>query len=125
MKAHGTPSYSERVKGSQDDIEWLGEGVVRDLEMEFFEPYHRILDLSNGTPWAKWFAGGKINLAHNCVDRWARAAPESPAVVWQGEEGTIRTVSYAELLDLSNRLASGLRELGGGQGDRLGIFLPK
>jgi acetyl-CoA synthetase len=58
------------------------------------------------------------------VDRWAKAAPDRPAVVWEGEEGDTRTVSYAELQAMSNRLANGLRELGVQKGDRVGIFMP-
>ncbi|MFN2589743.1 MAG: acyl-CoA synthetase, partial [Actinomycetota bacterium] len=73
---------------------------------------------------AKWFVGGKVNLAHNCVDRWAKASPEQPAVVWEGEEGDARTVTYTERRAMSNQLANGLRELGVRSGDRVGIFMP-
>ena len=124
MRANGIGSYDELVKRSTDDIEWFWDAVVRDLGIEFYEPYRRVLDTSDGKPWAKWFGGGKINLAHNCVDRWAERTPANPAVVWEGEEGEARTVSYAELQAMSNRLAHGLRELGVQKGDRVGIFMP-
>jgi acetyl-CoA synthetase len=124
MRAHGIGSYEELVKRSQDDIEWFWNAVVDDLGIEFFEPYRRVLDTSDGIPWAKWFVGGRINLAHNCVDRWAERIPEAPAVVWEGEDGMIRRVTYAELREMADRLAGGLRSLGVGSGDAAGIFLP-
>ncbi|HEX2088675.1 MAG TPA: acetate--CoA ligase [Actinomycetota bacterium] len=124
MRGNGIGSYDELVKRSTDDIEWFWNAVVRDLGIEFYEPYERVVDTSEGKPWAKWFVGGKVNLAHNCVDRWAERTPDRPAVVWEGEEGDARTVSYAELRAMSNRLANGLRDLGVQKGDRVGIFMP-
>ena len=124
MRTHDIRSYEELVKRSQDDIEWFWNAVVKDLGIEFYEPYRHVLDLSAGKPWARWFTGGRINLAHNCVVRWAEATPEKPAVIWEDEEANVRRVSYRELRELSNRLAGGLRELGVGPGDRVGIFMP-
>src|SRR6266496_4732950 len=112
MRTHGIGSYDELVKRSQDDIEWFWDAVVKDLGIEFYEPYERVLDVSEGRPWAKWFVGGRINLAHNCVDRWAEATPDRTAVLWEDEEGAVRRVTYAELRAMANRLAAGLRELG-------------
>ena len=124
MRRHGISSYDELVKRSQDDIEWFWDAVVQDVGIEFYQPYQRVLDESRGKPWATWFSGGTINLAHNCVDRWAQATPDRPAVVWEGEEGSVRTVSYGELQRRANRLAGGLRSLGVEDGDVVAIFLP-
>ena len=124
MRAHDIGSYEELVKRSQDDIEWFWDAVVRDLGIEFFEPYGPVLDTSDGVPWAKWFQGGRINLAHNCVDRWAERTPERTAVLWEGEDGEVRGISYLELRRMADRLAGGLRELGVESGDSIGIFMP-
>ncbi len=124
MRAHDISSYQDLVRRSQQEVEWFWDAVVHDLGIEFYEPYERVLDMSGGTPWAKWFVGGTINLAHNCVDRWARSTPHRPAIVWEGEEGAVRTVSYVELQAMADRLASGLRELGVGKEDTVGIFMP-
>jgi acetyl-CoA synthetase len=124
MRTNGIASYEELVKRSQDDVEWFWDAVVRDLDIEFYQPYDRILDETKGKPWAQWFVGGKINLAHNCVDRWAQSAPERPAVIWEGEEGLVRIVSYAELKRMADGLAHGLRALGIDRGDTVGIFMP-
>src|SRR2546422_3694853 len=124
MRTHGIGSYDELVNRSQDEVEWFWDAVVKDLGIEFYEPYRQVLDESRGKPWATWFGGGTINLAHNCLDRWARAAPDRTAVLWEGEEGVVRAVTYAELQRMTNRLAHGLRALGVGKGDTVGIFLP-
>jgi acetyl-CoA synthetase len=124
MRTHGIETYDELVTRSQDDVEWFWDAVVRDLGIEFYEPYRAVLDDSRGVPWSRWFVGGSINLAHSCVDRWAEATPDAPAVIWEGEEGPSRTVTYAELQTMANRLAGGLRALGVTKGDRVGIFLP-
>ena len=124
MRSNGIASYDELVKRSQEDIEWFWDAVVRDLQLEFYEPYRQVLDLSGGAPWATWFVGGKVNLAHNCVDRWAARTPSRVAVLWEDEGGEQRSVSYAELHEMANRLANGLRSLGVGPGDRVGSFMP-
>ncbi len=124
MRAHGIGSYEELVKRSQDDVEWFWEAVVRDLRIEFYQPYHRVLDESDGKAWAKWFVGGRINLAHNCVDRWAERTPDKVAVIWEGEDGPARLVTYRELHEMANRLAGALRELGVSAGDTVGVFMP-
>src|SRR5437870_1981657 len=128
MRAHGIASYDELVERSTGDIAWFWDAVVRDLGLEFFTPYEQVVDLSRGVPWATWFAGATLNLAHNCLDRWAERTPDALAVVWEGDEGAeagaLRRVTYAELREMSDRLAHGLRSLGVGRGDAVGIFLP-
>ena len=124
MRAHGISSYQELVSRSQQDVEWFWDAVVKDLGIEFYEPYERVLDVSRGAPWATWFTGGKLNLAHNCVDRWAERDPTRTAIVWEGEDGEVRRSSYAELQAEANRLAGALRSLGVEKGDPVGIFMP-
>lgn len=124
MRAHGIGTYDELVKRSVADVAWFWDAVVKDLGIEFFEPYERVLDTSTGVEWATWFGGGSVNLAHNCVDRWAERTPDALAVIWEGEEGEVRRVTYRELRRMSDRLANGLVSLGIGTGDAVGIFLP-
>ena len=124
MRKHGIGSYEELVARSQDDIEWFWDAVVEDLGIEFPTPYERVLDTSKGIPWATWFVGGKTNLAHNCVDKWAERTPDAVAVLWEGEDGAVRSVTYRELREMADRLANGLRSLGVRVGDAVGIFMP-
>lgn len=124
MRAHGIETYEELVRRSQDDLEWFWDAVVQDLDLEFLTPYERVLDTSDGIPWAKWFVGGRTNLAHNCVDRWAERTPDTAAILWEGEDGSIRTISYRELRVMADRLAHGLASLGIEAGDAVGVFMP-
>jgi acetyl-CoA synthetase len=73
-----------------------------------------------------YFAGGQINVADNCVDRWAQdpATAGRAAVIWEGEPGDVRTVSYAELAGEVNRLAGALVSLGVTKGDVVAIYMP-
>ena len=124
MRRHGIETYDELVARSVGDVAWFWDAVVDDLDIEWLEPYDRVMDASRGVPWTTWFVGGRTNLAHQCVDRWAAATPEAPAVVWEGEDGGVRTWTYAELRRHTDRLANHLRSIGVGERDAVGIFLP-
>jgi acetyl-CoA synthetase len=124
MRTHGIATYDALVRRSIADAEWFWDAVVRDLDIEFFEPYQQVRDISRGVEWATWFGGGRVNLAHQCVDRWAASTPDAPAVVWEGEAGDTRTWTYGELRRQTDRLARALRRLGIGLGDAVAIFMP-
>src|SRR5204863_7534590 len=80
--------------------------LVREMRVEWFEPYRHVMDASRGPEWTTWFLGGRLNIAHNCVDRWTAA--DRPACIWEAENGATRTVSFADLQRESNRVANGL-----------------
>ncbi len=83
-----------------------------------------MLDWSN-PPFAKWFIGGELNVAYNCVDRHVEAGHgDKVAIHWEGEPGDTRTITYAELLKLVSQAANTLTELGITAGDRVAIYLP-
>ena len=107
------------------DPAWFWEAVIRDLGLSWFRQPDRVLDLSDGLPFAHWFPGGRFNYVSNAVDRHAHGpAADRPALVWEGEEGTTRTLTYRQLLVEVSRAAAALRALGIRRGDRVGIFLP-
>jgi acetyl-CoA synthetase len=124
MRAHGIGSYDELLASSVGDVAWFWDAVVKDLDLRFLHPYATVLDTKAGPEWPLWFLGGKVNVADQCVDRWARETPDAPAVIWEGEEGKSRTVTYAELRETTDRLANGLASLGVNELDAVGIFLP-
>ncbi|MCS7197136.1 MAG: AMP-binding protein [Candidatus Bipolaricaulota bacterium] len=124
MQKHRVKDYQELVRRSIDEPEWFWDAVVTDLQIEFFSPYTKVLDVSQGIPWAKWFVGGKINIAHNCVEKHARARPKKIALIWEGEDGSVRHVTYQELAEQTNRIAHTLKEMSIAKGDRVGIFMP-
>jgi acetyl-CoA synthetase len=124
MRAHGLASLTELTSRSTADIAWFWDAVVADLEIEFSSPYERVVDLTNGPEWATWFAGGTINVARQCVDRWAERDPGAAAVVWEGEDGDVRRATYGELRDLTDGVARALLELDVRLGDPVAIFMP-
>jgi acetyl-CoA synthetase len=125
MRAHGITDYQDLVRRSQDDVAWFWDAVVSDLGIEFFEPYRSVVETPNGIQWAIWFTGGKINVAHNCVDRHVAGGRGShPALIWEGEDGEVRRLTYAELKDEVDRFAGGISELGVGRGDAVGVYMP-
>ena len=83
----GCSDYWELQRLSQDEPERFWPEAIDDMGLEFFEPWETVCDASRGPEWATWFLGGKLNIAWNCVHRWARAAAGALAAVWHGEDG--------------------------------------
>ena len=94
--------------------------------LEWSHPWQRVLDWQ--PPHVRWFDGGRLNVAVNCVDRHARPGPESrrnkAAIVWEGEPGDRRTLTYWDLYVEVTKFANVLRRLGVARGDRVAIYLP-
>ena len=124
MRAHGIDDYWELVRRSQEDITWFWDAVVADLGIEFFTPYRAVVETPNGIPWAIWFTGATLNLTYHCVDRHAVSSGDRTSVIWEGEDGEVRRLTYAELKTAVDKLANGLRSLGIGSGDAVGVYLP-
>ena len=125
MERYGIGSVEELVGRAAGDVAWFWNAVVKDLELEWFQPYTEVLDLSDGVEWPHWFVGGKYNYVHDALDKQAqRLRPDTLALIWEGEDGQARTLTYAELYSEVNRAANALKSLGVGKGDRVGIFMP-
>jgi acetyl-CoA synthetase len=125
LRAQGIASVADLQRRSADDPGWYWDAVVRDLGVRWARPYQRVLDVSRGPMWPRWFEGGLLNLSDNCVDRNLDAGRgDDPAIVWEDDGGHIRTLVHAEVAREVNRLANALARLGIGSGDRVGIFLP-
>ena len=92
-------------------------------ELEWFSPWSRVLEWK--PPHAKWFVGGKLNASVNCVDRHVRTARRNKAaIIWEGEPGDRRTLTYWDLYRQVSQFANVLRSLGIARGDRVAIYLP-
>ena len=124
MSRHGLSSFDDLVARSIGEPEWFWAAVVEFLDIPFVEPYRAVVDLSQGAPWARWFVGGRLNLAEVCVDRHAAAEPGRTAVVWEGEDGEVRRWTYAELRSQADGLAALLAARGVQEGDAVGVFMP-
>ncbi|MCE7905254.1 MAG: AMP-dependent synthetase [Anaerolineae bacterium CFX3] len=125
MRRHGIADFAELMKRSTEDAAWFTDAALKYLDIEFYEPYSQVVDLSGGIQLPKWCVGGAMNIVHNCVDKWQLPeSREQRAVVWEGEEGTTRTLTYRELYEQVNQAANALRSLGLGKGDAVGLFMP-
>src|SRR5262245_15551915 len=125
IKKHGLRDYADLMRRSTSDLDWFWRAVLDDLGIEFYEPYHTVLDTSAGPAHARWCVGGRMNIVHNCLDKWAGTPTDQrEAVRWEGEEGATRSLTYAELRRDVNRCANGLRQLGVARGDRVALFMP-
>ncbi len=97
--------------------------AARARELQWIKPWKKVLDWK--PPHAKWFVGGKINASVNCLDRHIGTATRNKvALLWEGEPGDRRVMTYWELYREVNRFASALRDLGVSKGDRVAIYLP-
>src|SRR5688572_29433422 len=122
---HALSGYDELLRRSVAEPEWFWPAVLEDLDIRFYEPYTKVLDTSRGIPWARWCIGGRLNIVHNCLDKWIGTSTEHRlALRWEGEEGVVRTQTYGELFRDVNRCANALRGLGIGRGDRVALFMP-
>ncbi|MEW5976071.1 MAG: AMP-binding protein [Acidobacteriota bacterium] len=125
MRQHGIKHYEELLARSTEDLEWFWNAMLQDLEIEFYQGYSKVVDLSAGSPWARWCVGGRMNIVHNLLDKWMGTAVEKRiAVRWEGEEGQPQVWTYGELNRRVCRLANALRRLGLGKGDVAGLFMP-
>jgi acetyl-CoA synthetase len=125
MDRHGIPNYEALIARANGDVAWFWPAALGDLGVAWYRPFDRLMDDSRGIAWTRWFLGGRTNIVLNCLDRHATGPrARRPAVVWEGEDGTTRTVTYAALAADVDRCAAGLSALGVGLGDRVGLYLP-
>jgi acetyl-CoA synthetase len=125
MKKHHINSYEELIKRSTDDLKWFWDAVMKDLNIEWFQPYTKVLNDTKGIQWTKWFINGKTNIVHNCLDRHALSdKKDHVALIWENEQGEVRKLTYQELYREVNQLANALKQLGIKKGDRVGIYMP-
>jgi acetyl-CoA synthetase len=121
MKKHGLKSLDELLAKCQD-IEWYWGEMAKEL-LEFYKPYDKVLEWD--APWAKWFVGGKYNIAHDAVDRHMKTATKDKiAYIFEGETGETKTWTYADIYHEVNRLANAMKSLGVKKGDRVGLYMP-
>lgn len=125
MDEHGFKDYKELVEKSADDIEWWWKTAAETLDVEWFEPYNEVYDISKGVEWTDWFVGGKINLAYNVLDRHAKGKRKNKvALIWEGEDGETKKFTYLELYREVNRFANALKSFGVKKGDVVALYIP-
>ncbi|SFW79910.1 AMP-binding protein [Amycolatopsis australiensis] len=120
LRKWGIADVTELNERAIADPEWFWRAVVEDLDIGFTTPFERVLDESAGKPFPKWFPGGRINVADLAV----RGEPGKLAVVYEGDSGQRRTLTFAELDAQVRRFAANLAALGVSRGDRVVLFMP-
>jgi len=111
------PAIYERAK---QDLEafWAAEAE----RLDWAARWEKVLEWN--APWAKWFVGGRLNVTHNCVDRHvASARRNKAAIIWEGEPGDSRVLTFGMLQHEVNRFANVLKSLGVKKGDRVAIYM--
>lgn len=125
MRALGVDGFDALNELANRDPAAFHDALIRFVDFRFERPYDRVLDLGDGRPFAHWCVGGVTNVVLNCLDRHRGTARyEQPALVWEGEDGSTTTRTLADLDRETCRLAWGLRRLGIGRGDVVGMYLP-
>ncbi|HEX2371292.1 MAG TPA: acetate--CoA ligase [Solirubrobacterales bacterium] len=109
------------ARADEDTETWWASWAEK---LEWMKPWSEVLDWSD-PPFAKWFVGGTLNASANCLDRHVNAGNGSRiAFHWEGEDATRRELTYADLLEETQRFANALRDLGVERGDVVGIYMP-
>ncbi|WP_171440669.1 acetate--CoA ligase [Myxococcus xanthus] len=107
-------------EAAKDPDKYWGDRAREELYWK--APFQTVLDWK--PPHARWFVEGKTNLAYNCLDRHLATRKDKPAILFEGEPGDRRSLTYGELSTEVNKLANALKSLGVRKGDRVGIYLP-
>ena len=125
MRQVGVSTWDELYQYSINDVEMFTNEVLRFLDIRFDPPYEKLLDTSDGVEFPKWCSGGGLNVTEQCLDRWqTEEMKDQPALIWEGEEGGSKTLSYAQLLANVTGCVEKLCDLGIEKGDAVGIHLP-
>lgn len=118
-QANAKPSLYDEASANREEF-WAKQAE----RLHWDTQWSQVLDWSNA-PFAKWFVGGKLNVAYNCADRHVEAGNgDRVAIYWEGEPGDTRVITYADLQREVSKTANALASLGVGAGDRVAIYLP-
>ena len=135
MREYGIDDYESLIERTTTEldgepasgVDWFWDEIVDYLDIEFYTEYETVRDDTDGPQFSEWYPGGEINVAHNVVDR--HATVDSPnrnrvALIWEGEPGDVREVTFHELCRESNRIANYLDSVGVGTGDTVALYMP-
>ncbi len=135
MDSRGIDNYEQLIERTchgidgepASGVEWFWDDLVDWLGVEFDEPYDRVRDDTDGPQFSDWYPGGKLNIAHNTLDRHAAAGNptrDKAACVWEGEGGSVKEVSFGQLHEEANQVANFLASESIGVGDTVALYMP-
>ncbi|MCA9448955.1 MAG: AMP-binding protein, partial [Candidatus Omnitrophica bacterium] len=121
FSAQAHVSDDSAYKRAQEDRLAYWEEWAR--ELDWYEPWSKVLEWE--PPYSKWFVGGKLNACYNCIDRHVeKGLGNKAALIWEGEPGDRRTMTYWDLLREVSKFANVLKGLGVEKGDRVALYMP-
>jgi acetyl-CoA synthetase len=122
---HGLTDLTAVAAKASEEPTWYWEAAAADVGIRWSRPYEEVLDLSNGIEFPRFFVGGELNWSDYAVDRWVQTGRAGAcAIVWEGDDGAGRALTYAELKENVDRAAGALQAAGVETGDAVGIVLP-
>ena len=125
MECHEIPSWQALIERSRQDIAWFWDAALNHLGVEWTRPYDTVYHAADGMPWTKWFPGGMLNITHNCIERHVRDGRGGEvALIWEGDDGASRTITFRELNDSVDAAAAAMRRAGIAAGDTVGLCAP-
>ena len=125
MNLHNISSFQELIQRSSEDVAWFTDAIIRYLGIKFSQPYIRVVDLTEGIAWPKWCVDGRLNIIDTCINQYiGTPTGKIPALIWEGESGESRTLTYFELSQEVGKVANALLNLGLRKGDPVGLFMP-
>ncbi len=124
MRQNNISSLHELSQRASNDLEWFWREVEGFAGIVWEKPYEKVLDLSKGIPWSRWFVGGKTNIYTSSVEKFSKNTPEKLAYTFVSEDGTTSQTTYLDLDKKVCRLANSLKSLGVKKGDVVAIYLP-
>jgi acetyl-CoA synthetase len=135
MRTYDIDDYEELIERTttsvpgepRSGVTWFWDELVDYLGIDFYEGYDAVRNDAEGPQFTEWYPGGRLNAAHNTVDRYAAPDAETRnkvACIWEGEPGDVREVTYHELARQSNRVANYLESKGVETGDTVGLYMP-
>jgi acetyl-CoA synthetase len=124
MQKHDISTLEQLTEKANNDLEWFWKEVEKYCEIVWDKPYQKVLDLSKGLPWPKWFVDGKTNIYKSSVEKFSKLTPDKVAYTFVSEDGKTSQVTYTELDNKVCKLANSLKSLGIQKGDVVAIYLP-
>jgi len=114
-------TYESFLEKSFSDYEWFWRRFFKDINFKWDKEFDKVIDISNGKEFPKWFLNGKLNISKNCLDYNNQ---NKIALISENEERIVRIYTYNELLKEVNKLSNALLNLGVSEGDRVALYLP-
>jgi acetyl-CoA synthetase len=124
IRTSGEADLASLQAHAEADPGWFWGAAADDLGLAWQRRPSGVLDLAGGPEWSRWWSGGAFNYSLAALAPRAAASPDGPSLTWEGEDGTVRRFTNAELEREVQRAAAMIARLGIGDGDRVGIFMP-